>query len=212
VRQKRLAQLSIIALLASLSLAACTATTTSLRKVHHDDAYRGTGYDNFLVIGVTENYDIRAQFEREVVSEIRRAGANATAYYTLRGNNPPVSRDDIRAVVEKGDFDAIVITRVTDSAQDVSVKDGRATGDAVVKGDSFFDLFRYDYEEFDEPENVRVSTSVTLVTELYAVADLKSIWAVESSSHDRQSVQQIIDSEAQAIGKALVKDRLVGSK
>jgi hypothetical protein len=191
---------------ASLLLTACTSTTTRLNNVLYDDAYRGASFRNFLVIAVAENYDYRAQFEREIVAGIKDSGGEATAYYTILGHNPPINAGQIKAAVEQHGFDAVLLTRVEGSAQDVKVKSGPATAEATVRGGNAFDLFRYDYEEYEEPENVRVSTKVRLLTELYAAADEKKIWAVESVTHDRQSVALIIDSESRSIVDSLVSD------
>ena len=198
--------------IAIAGIAACATTSTSVKKTMHDDEYKGARFSNILVIAVADDYNNRAQFERNVVSGIRKSGAAATAYYTVVGNNPPVTKDAIQNAVEERGFDAVLFTRVKGSAQAVKVKDGPASAQATVKGGNVFDLFRYDYEEYDEPENVRISTEVSLLTELYVTADEKKVWAVESSSYDRQSVEQIVDSEAAAIVRRLEKDKLIGPK
>ena len=200
-----------LALISALLVTAC-GTTTSINSSLVEPDFEDAQFSNVLVIGAADNYDMRAQFERTVVSGIRESGAEATAYYTVLGNNPPVTASDVREAVRARGFDAVLFTRVKGSAQNVNVKDGPASASANVKGGNVFDLFRYDYEEYDEPENVRVSTNVQLITELYAAAEQKKVWVAESSSYDRESAEQIIDSEAQAIVRALKRDGLIGSK
>lgn len=194
----------------AISLCACTTTTTSVKKTVDHDNYKGQRFNNVLVIAVADDYNNRAQFERNVVAGIRASGAQATAYYTVLGHNPPVTVSAVKNAVRSGGYDAVLFTRVKGSAQNVKVKDGPATAQSTVKGGNVVDLFRYDYEEYDEPENVRISTEVTLTTELYSAAASAKIWAVESNSFDRQSVQQIVDNEARSIVKALNKDKLIG--
>jgi hypothetical protein len=165
-----------------------------------------------LVITVADNYDRRAQFERTVVAGIRQTGAQATAYYTVVGHNPAVSSSDIMNVVRARNFDAVVFTRVKKRSESIAEKDASPEAQANVIGGNLFDLFRYDYEEYQEPTNIKLSTTVVLICQLYVPADQKNIWAIEITSSDRESTAQIVESSAKAIVKYLKRDKLVGSK
>ena len=193
-----------------MALTSCSTTTTKVNGEFIDPNFRERQFNNVLVIGAADDYDMRAQFERTVVSLIRQTGAEATAYYTVLGHNPPLTSSDIENAVRSRGFDAVLFTRVKGSAQQVNVKEATGTAAATTKGGNLFDLFRYDYEEFDEPDNVRVSTDVQLLTELYAAEEQKKVWVAETASHDRESAEQIIDSEARAIVRALEKNGLIG--
>ena len=195
---------------ATLVVSACGAPSTKVTRTLYDKEYKGTRFSNVLVIAVADNYDARAQFERTVSSGIRATGAQATPYYTVIGHNPPVTVNDITNAVRSRKFDAVLFTRVSGSTESIEVKEGAASGKSTVIGGSVIDVFRYDYEEYQEPENVRIGAEVALVTELYAAQDQKKIWVIESSSFDRTSIQQIIDNAAEAIVKKLRSDRLVG--
>jgi len=202
---------AVTAILALL-LAGCGGTGTQVSKTLHDKDYKGRQFNNVLVIGVADNYNARAQYERAVVSKIRESGAEATAYYTVIGHNPPVTVSDVTNAVRARDFDAVLFTRVKGSTQQVKVKDSPAEGQAVVRGGNPFDLFRYDYEEYKEPENVQISANVVLLSELYDAKAQKKIWAVESSSFDRESMEQLVEGAAKSVVKALNRDNLIGSK
>jgi hypothetical protein len=197
---------------AIVMLSACGTTSTTVSKVLDDPEYRKARYSNLLVITVADNYDRRAHFERTVVSGIRQTGAQATAYYTVVGHNPEVSSSDIMNVVRARNFDAIVFTRVKKHSENIEEKDATPEAQATVRGGNLFDLFRYDYEEYEEPTNIKMSTSVVLITQLYIPADKKNIWAIEITSSDRESTEQIVESAAAAIVKQLKRDNLVGPK
>ena len=205
-------QLPALIATATLFIAACGSTSTSTDRTHFDKEFKGTRYSNVLVIAVADNYNARAQYERTTVSAIRATGAEATAYYTVIGHNPEVTVNDVTNAIRSRGFDAVLFTRVKGSTQAVNVKDGPADASATTRGGNVFNLFRYDYEEYKEPENVRISTNVVLLSELYDVAQQKMIWAVESSSFNRESVEMIVDSSAQAVVKRLDRDKLIGSK
>lgn len=203
---------SVLILTSIILLSACSTTSTKVTKILHDPDYKKARYSNVLVITVTDNYDRRAQFERTVVSGIRQTGAQATAYYTVVGHNPPVSSSDIMNAVRARNFDAVVFTRVKGRSEDIVAKDATPEAQATVIGGNLFDLFRYDYEEYQEPENIRMSTNVVLVTQLYDPVDKKNVWAIEINSSDRESTANIIESAAAAIVKHLKRDNLVGPK
>lgn len=203
---------SPLLLTGAILLSACSTTSTKVTKILHDSDYKKTRYSNVLVITAADNYDRRAQFERTVVSGIRQTGAQATAYYTVVGHNPPVSSSAIMNAVRARNFDAVVFTRVKGHSEDIVTKDATPAAQASVVGGNLFDLFRYDYEEYQEPENIRMSTNVVMVTQLYDPADQKNVWAIEINSSDRESTANIIESAAAAIVKHLKRDKLVGPR
>jgi len=196
----------------AIILSACSTTSTKVTKILDDPDYRKARFSNVLVITVAADYNRRAQFERTVVSGIRKTGAEATAYYTVVGHNPPVSSSDIMNAVRARNFDAVVFTRVKDRTEEINVKDATPDAQATAIGGNLFDLFRYDYKEYNEPENIRLSTTVVLISQLYATADKKNVWAIEIKSSDRESIDNIVESAATAVAKQLARDKLVGPK
>ena len=196
----------------AIILSACSTTSTKVTKILDDPDYRKARFSNVLVITVAADYNRRAQFERTVVSGIRKTGAEATAYYTVVGHNPPVSSSDIMNAVRARNFDAVVFTRVKNRTEEINVKDATPDAQATAIGGNLFDLFRYDYKEYNEPENIRLSTTVVLISQLYATADKKNVWAIEIKSSDRESIDNIVESAATAVAKQLARDKLVGPK
>jgi hypothetical protein len=197
---------------AALILSGCGSTTTRVTKILHDPAFKKPRYSNILVIAVADSYDNRAQFERSLVSGIRKTGAEATAYYTVLGHNPKVTSNAIQSAIRSRKFDAVLFSRAKGVTEEINVKEGSASAQATAMGGSLFNLFQYDYEEHIEPENLRLSTNVILVTQMYAAAEQKNIWAIKSSSFDRESVGQIIDSITAAVVKQLNRDNMIGPK
>jgi hypothetical protein len=212
VSSSRLSSKSVCLLAAAVILSACASTSTKVTKILDDPDYKKARYSNLLVIAVADNYDRRAQFERTVVSGIRQTGAQATAYYTVVGHNPTVSSSDIMNAVRARNFDAIVFTHIKRHSENIAEKDAAPEAQANVIGGGLFDLFRYDYEEYQEPTNIRLSTTVVLISQLYVPADTKNIWAIEITSSDRESIAQVVESAAAAIVKHLKRDKLVGPK
>jgi hypothetical protein len=193
-------------LVAALSLAAGCASTANV-----DPGFSGQAFRNILVIGVAADYDGRALFEREMVSRIRAAGGSATAYYRVVGNNPPISRDDVVGAVRSGGFDAVLLTRVKDQQLTTSVKSGSTETRADTVGGSVFNLFRYDYQELNEPDIVDLKSTVVLTTELYSAADEQKVWTVDTTTRNQASIADLVENQADAIIARLKRARLLGN-
>ena len=186
----------------------CTSTSTS--STYADPENSGSTYSNFLVIGVAGDYDSRAQFERSVVSGIKALGASAGAYHVAAGGNKPLTRELVRNLIARGAFDAVVVTSVLDTDSDVTVK-STVTGTKVKRKEGgVLDLFRYDYEELNEPLSLTIDMKITFATELYSAASEKLVWSSESTGPRADHIGELIDDTADTVVNQLVREGLVG--
>jgi hypothetical protein len=199
----------LAALAVSAAVMACASQAKTTRTLH-DPAYADAVFSNILVIAVGENYDARAQFERQLVAAIKSNGGGATAYYTIAGNKPQLVRDEVSKAIDDGGFDAVLVTRVKGQESTVDVISGAPDTKTTRRSGTAFDLFRYDYEEMNDPDTVEVSTSVIVVSELYAASDEKKIWVIESSASSTDGTGVLIDKEVETIIRHLKKDKLIG--
>ncbi len=184
-------------LAAMLITTGCASNSTS--STYSDPSKAGEAYNNFLVIGVAGDYNSRAQFERSVVSGIKALGASASAYHVAVGGNKPLTREFVREAVARGAFDAVVVTRVIDRDADVSVK-STVTGTKVTRKEGgVLDLFRYDYEELDEPISLTVDMKITFATELYSAASESLVWSSESTGPRADHIGELIDNTADSV-------------
>ncbi|MDX2410794.1 MAG: hypothetical protein QNK16_01955 [Woeseiaceae bacterium] len=195
--------LLLIAVSAVATGCAATSTTSAspgLAKV---------SYSNFLVIGVAGNYTNRAYFERSVVSGIRAKGSSASAFHVVAGGNKPVTSETVGDAIESGGFDAVLVSRVIDTDTDLDVKSA-VTGTKVTRKDGgVLDLFRYDYEELDEPLSLELKTKVNIATELYSAASEQKVWSIESVSSATENIGQLIEDAAENVVKRLHRDDLI---
>ncbi len=210
MRRPRLHTSVIISVGLVLALAGC-AGSNKVVKTFDDQTYTDSSYGDILVIGVAGDYTNRAAFERAMVSRIKAAGAAATAYYTVVGRNPPITRDVVSNVVRSRSFDAVLLTRVISQEADVSVQAGSSKTKVTRKSaDRAIDLFRYDYDELSEPDTFNISSTVVLSAAMFSAADEKRMWAIESTIANKEHVGQIIESAADIIMSQLRKDNLIG--
>ena len=187
-------------------LSACAGSTSGTNAVSDSG---GPPFGNFVVIGIAGDYNSRAQFERQLAGELRRAGAAATMYYSIIGSNKPITPDDVRAAVESGDFDAILVTRILDTNVDLKVKKDRTVTDARTIGDRFVNLFRFNYTDYSKPGAVDLKTSITFAIEVYDVKTEEIVWSMDSSSRGETNLGLLIDRTAENIAKRLKRERLI---
>lgn len=193
---------TLIAVLAAVTVVAgCSSSTGSV-------AVDANQFRNILVIGVANDYEGRAQFERELVSELKAAGTRATAMYVAAGGNKPIEQQAIEDIVSANGFDAVLISRVVNRDADAEMKTGSVATKSVRKGGGI-DLFRYDYEEINEPMALDVDLSVTITTGLFDAASSQRVWAIESTISDKDYIEQLVAEAADIIVRRLKRDRLI---
>ncbi len=154
-----------------------------------------------MVISVAGDFASRAQFERGIAAAFSGDDSAATAYYTVVGRNPQVSRNAIHNSIRARSFDAVLFVRLKGQDSPGAVAN-RPTGGA-------FNLFLYDYEEFNAASGFQRDSTATFVSELYVADNEKKIWAIESLVFEHDSAGQVIENQVQAISGQLRKDKLI---
>lgn len=193
------------------TLLVATACSSSGRTVstYEGPAYDGPAFRNLLVIGVADNYNNRATFERLLSKNIAASGASATAYYTLVEMDAPIDRPAIEKVVEGGNYDAVLISRVLNRDVDSAVKVGTSGARKIRKDGGAASLFRYDYEELNEPVTLTTELSAVIASELFSVASKERIWSIETDVSNEASVGVLVIDASESIAARLRKDSLI---
>ena len=199
-----------VTLLVSAVIGGC-ASSSNTRVTYADEEFTDAAYANFLVIGVAGSYNNRSQFERSVVSEIRSAGASATAFHVVAPGNDALSREAVLKAVADGGFDAVLVTRVGRQDTTVNRESGSSDIKASTVGGRPINFFRYDYEELNEPESFSFDTTVTLATEMFSAADEKMVWAIETSDSNVANAGVLIDRADAAIVSRLERSRRIAN-
>ena len=194
--QLYLASIATIVLL----LTSCSSPSTIIRTLS-DPSVGQVRFDNVLVIGVAGDFAARAQFERGIAAAFSADESAATAYYTVVGRNPQISRNAIHNAMRARSFDAVLFVRL--KGQDIpEAVANRPTGSA-------FNLFLYDYPEFNAASGLQRNSTATFVSELYVADSEKKIWAIESLIFEHNSAELVVESQVEAIAEQLRKDKLI---
>ena len=190
---------------ALFALSACGPTSRTISTLE-GPAYVGPEFEKVLVLAIADSYNSRALFERTLVSEISASGTSATAHYTLTKMDDPIDRPTIEKLVQKGEFDSILITRVLDSNFVSKEKTGSAAT-KITRKDSA--LFRYNYEELNEPVTLELGVNAVISSELFAVASGAKVWAIQSDISDETSIDVAVIDAAKIVAQRLRRDGLV---
>ena len=191
-----------------LVLAAC-ASSGRVVSTFEGPAYDGPVFRNILVIGVADSYNNRAAFERELVQDIKSGGAEATALYTVLDKDTPINKSTVEKVVDEGGFDAILITRALNRDFKSKAKTGSPSAQAVRKGGSAANLFRYDYEELNEPATLSMELNIIIGSEMVAAASRERVWSIEADISDQASIGVLVIDASNVITARLRKDGLI---
>lgn len=201
----------LFALAASaLALSACATTTKTVATSDAPD-YDGPRLNKILVIGVADSYENRTQYERRLASELRQAGTSAMAYFVIAGGNTPIVREEIENLATNEGFEGVLVSRVTNRESDAAMKSGPAGAKATRRSaNDPLDLFRYDYEELNEPEMLDINLNMTILTELYSLPSGNKVWSVETSVSDVKTLVEVINNTSDAVVARLRADGLIG--
>ena len=203
-------QLSRFAVLISstLVLAAC-ASSGRVVSTFEGPAYQGPEFRNLLVIGIADSYNGRATFERTLAQEISEGSAQATASYTLLDKDAPIDRPTVEKLVDEGDFDAVLITRALNRDFTSKSATGAPSAQAKRKDGSAANLFRYDYEELNEPATLSMELNIVIGSELFSAASREKVWSIEADISDQASIGVLVIDASNVITSRLKKDGLI---
>ncbi len=186
------------------------AQSPAVTPVFEDEAFENDKFYNLLVVGIAGNYTNRAQFERTLVSELRGKRVYATAYHTVAPGNDAISREALVRAIDTNGFDAVLITRVLDRSESIEVSQGTSTAQATTIGGSALNLFRYDYEELNEPGTVDLNVDVRLGTELFSAEEGTIVWSIQLDSQRAENTGLLIDQMSSAIVNAVDRAGYLG--
>ena len=148
-------------------------------------------YKKILVVGITENRQMRQVFEEVLAGEMSNKGGSATAGYTITGIEAKQSREILEKAVDKTAADAVLTTRVTARKRATDTRSGfvmtdRGFTNPYLNSDDVMpvDLYGFygasvvSYATFDmKPVEVTSSTTFTLETNLFDAVTGKLVWS-----------------------------------
>ena len=206
-------------LVAVAALAACSKTKTSIPQSYRNPGYEQTVFKKLMVIGVAENQESRQAFEDAFVKAIGEQGGVAQGSWGVLPQSEQLTEEEIRAAIEAGNFDGVLITRLLSVDKDqeytpASTYDNPRTryysgGGGGFYGRGFYGFYGTTYAQVHEPGYFETSTTIRLETSLYAVSNDGLVWTGQSETVDPESIPDARESMTGAVAKKLKEEKLI---
>ena len=174
-------------------------------------ADRSEQFSNVLVIAITGDYNVRSQFERVVVSNIRKTGAAASPWYSVIGGNKPVTKEDVNAAIDEQGFDAVLAIRSLDGNIEMKVKKSRTEIDATPIGGRIINLFRSDYTDYKTPGSIDFATEALLAVEFYSANSEDIVFSFDHKTRKQTNLGLLIDQTAETIVRRIDREGLLAN-
>ena len=197
-----------IALFTSTFLISCA--SSKLSRSWTNPQYRGSQYDNLLVIGAAEDDNIRRTFEKKFVETLEAAGIKAVESSSVMAKDQKIDKEDILAVVKKTGVDGVLLTYL------VAVKEKDVTSPSVnyspandYRGGTIPDLSSLPGYGSSGTQYYSTRVKVRLETNLYDAKTEQKVWSAQSTTLNPKSDTALIDSVIEVFTKDLKKNKLI---
>jgi len=196
-------------LLILLALAGCA--SVSMLASRKDPAAASKNYRSFLVVGITENRQMRQIFEEVLAAELRKKGLSATPSYTKTGVEAKLSRDLVVKAVQATAVDAVITTRIADTKRATTTDVGYAMTDRGVDGYAgWYGAGTVSYATFDmKPVEITTSTTFALESQLFDTESQKMVWAGITNAVDPKGIITASEKFAAVVINELGKEGLI---
>jgi hypothetical protein len=175
--------------------------------------YSGSKPRRILVIGMSENPEVRADFEDDLSSALANDGLEVIPGNTIlfRPHSAELEPDYLRGQIRDFQIDAVLVSRLVK----VDKKTTHIPGHSYVLPygyyHSFYGYYGAAYRQVYSPDYLREDTTVRVETNFYASTppDGELIWTGTSDSFNPKSAKKVIDGLVKLIVKELTKQNLL---
>jgi hypothetical protein len=176
-------------------------------------AYTSRKLQRILVIGMSENPEIRADFEDDLSSAITNDGLEALAGNSVlfRPHSAELDPDYLKGQIRDFKIDAILVSRLVKVDKNTTYTPGHSYAVPHAYYRSFYGYYGTVYRQVYSPGYLREDTTVRVETNFYAATspDLELIWTGTSDSFNPNSAKKVIDGLVKLIVKELKKQNIL---
>jgi hypothetical protein len=169
--------------------------------------YSGQKPHQILVIGMSENPEIRADFEDDLSSAIGNNGLEAVPGNSIlfRPHSAELDLDYLKGQIRDFKIDAVLVSRLVKVDKKTTYIPGHSYAVPYGYYHSFYGYYGTVYRQVYSPDYLREDTTVRVETNFYAATppDGELIWTGTSDSFNPKSAQKVIDGVVKLIVKEL---------
>src|ERR1700745_1509058 len=201
-------------ILCSLSvLPVVNAKGTKLLVSWKNPEYSGQKPHRILVIGMSENPEMRADFEDDLSSALANDGLEVIPGNTIlfRPHSAELEPDYLRGQIRDFKIDAVLVSRFFKVHKKTPYIPGHSYAVPYGYYHSFYGYYGTVYRQVYSPDYLREDTTVRVETNFYAATppDGELIWTGTSDSFNPKSAKKVIDGLVKLIVKELTKENLL---
>jgi hypothetical protein len=215
----RLFSRSAVVTIFLLLLALTSASGRSIKMVTSwfNPHYEGQVFHKVLVIGITQDLPVRADFEDAMAAQLARPDMQTIPGNQILLRPDPKAKLDLnylREQIRAYQIDAVVVSRLLKVDKKVTVV---PSSTYVVPFPYYYSFYGYlgaVYPVVYDPGYTRTDTTVRVETNVYATSkpDGDLVWTGISDSFDPKSAKKVADGLVKEVPKQMEKDGLLPKK
>jgi hypothetical protein len=210
--RKALLLLSILLMTWSLVYASSAKLVSSWK----NPKYAGERFHRILVIGMSENPVVRADFEDALSEQLTRDGLEAVPGNTilLRPDSPEVDMDYLKGQIHDHTIDAVIVSRMVNVEQKTTYVPGQSYALPYAYYGGFYGYYGTVYRQVYTPGYLRQDTTVRIETNFYSAAPPNEdlIWTGVSDSFNPKNADKAIAGLVKMVIKRLEKEEILSKK
>jgi hypothetical protein len=195
------------ALVLALSPPVANAKAVKLLMSWKNPAYSGAPPRRILVIGMSQNPEIRADFEDDLSSAIAAEGREVIPgnHILFRPDSSDLDPDYLKGQIRDFKIDAVLVSRLVKVEKKTTYYPGHSYAVPYAYYHSFYGYYGTLYRQVYSPDYLRTDTTVRVETNFYSASptDGELIWTGTSDSFNPKSAQKAIDGVVKLISKEL---------
>lgn len=203
----------ILAIAIFLLLSAIAGFSTKLVTSWKNPNYSGKRFVKILVLGVSQNPSVRADFEDALSQKVSRSGVEAVPGNTilLRPESTQLDLAYLKTQVRENHIDAVIMSRMIKDEKHVTYIPGDNYFIAYPSHRTFYGYYGTVYAQVYSPDYLREDRKVRVETSLYAATapDGELIWTGISDTFNPKSAHKVIDGLVKLVVREMEKDAVL---
>jgi hypothetical protein len=172
--------------------------------------YAGKHFKKILVVGMSQNLAIRANFEDDLAAKLAKPGIEVIPGNTilLRPEGSKADLDYLRTQVRDNHIDAVVVSRLLKVDKKTTFVPGMPYMMPYPYYGSLYGYWGAVYPMVYSPDYLREDTTVRVETNFYAAVapDGELAWTCISDTFDPKSAQKVVEGLVKTVAKAIQKE------
>jgi hypothetical protein len=175
--------------------------------------YSGPKPHRVLVIGMSANPEVRADFEDDLSAAIKSDGLEAIPGNTIffRPHSGELERDYLEGQIRDFKIDTVLVSRLVKVDKTITNTPGYSYAVPYAYYRSFYGYYGTVYQQVYVPGYLREDTAVRVETNFYSATppNEELIWTGTSDSFNPKSAQKAIDGIVKLVVKELKKQSIL---